>query len=88
MVEFQHPCRRAGGLEQRAGNRQRHFVVRADRDHAGDELLEDRGITLLEQLEQRGLGPWLDSLLDAGEHGADVEGLLDVGGTAHRVLAW
>src|SRR5262249_57694632 len=56
---------RTGGLEQPPGGRQRRLVAGADRNDAGDQLLERRRIALVGQLEEGGLGEPLPPLADA-----------------------
>lgn len=67
---------RARRGEQRARHRQRDFVIRADRNDAGQELLEGRRETFVGQLEQGGFRPGLHGGLDAFECQTDIERLL------------
>src|SRR5262249_35926276 len=70
--------------EEAARHGQRHLVARADRDDTGDELLEERAIALLAQLEERRLRERLDRLADPLDGAIDVEGTL----LARRLSPW
>jgi hypothetical protein len=58
--------------ESRRGE-DRNFVARADRKHAGDELLERGRISLFRQFEHRRLGEGFDRLRDLSYRDVDIE---------------
>jgi hypothetical protein len=73
--------RGAGAGEEPAGGYQRGLVARADRKDAGDDLLEDGGITFFRQLKERGAWKGADCRANAANGAVDVEGALGRTGT-------
>ena len=68
--------RRAGALEEPTRGRDGHFIARADRDDAGDELLERRSEAVIGQLEERGFGKRAHRRANAADHKVNVASAL------------
>ena len=83
-AQFRDHGRRARHLKQFSRHRRAYLVERAYRYDAGHDLFEQRRISLLGQVEHRGLFVISDRALDAREHVVDVERGFGAKGFANR----
>jgi hypothetical protein len=79
--------RRGRRGEEPPGGDEAHLVPGADREHAGDELLEETPMPELRQSEHGRLGKRAHRLADPGDGGVDSEGPLAGRGEAGRSAA-